>query len=208
MRVLVVDGDGVTAGDALVAALADLGVKPSTFEWELSQVDVGDFHLHFDRPAGGGVRFSIHGGATHRHGTDDHEASHAHEPEHDHVEKPASAPVDVAKVRRAILASGLPETVTRIATGLLADAAEMPAGEPTPFTEVELGLAAESVLIAVGLTELRVEGVSFTGPSRGPGPAPAGMPPPASTDGLRAIQTGVGHGEDSGGRVTATLLEG
>ncbi|MEI6712490.1 MAG: nickel insertion protein [Verrucomicrobiota bacterium] len=68
-----------------VGALCDLGVKPSTLEWELSKLDLGDFHMHFDRKKRGeieGVKFSIHAGATHSHDCD-HEHEHAHD-HHNH----------------------------------------------------------------------------------------------------------------------------
>ena len=65
-----------------VGALCDLGVKPSTLEWELSKLEIGDFHMHFERKHRHnieGVAFSIHGGATHTHEPEEH----AHE-DHDH----------------------------------------------------------------------------------------------------------------------------
>ena len=88
-----------------VGALCDLGVKPSTFEWELSKLELGDFHMHFERKerqAIEGVKFGIHEGATHTHDQDEdagegrghhkhgHEhrhgecSHHAHEPHDDH----------------------------------------------------------------------------------------------------------------------------
>ena len=75
-----------------VGALCDLGVKPSTFEWELSKVDIGDFHMHFERRKRQnveGVKFGIHAGSTHTHDQDEepdhgHEHSHAHAEEHEH----------------------------------------------------------------------------------------------------------------------------
>lgn len=74
-----------------VGALVDLGVKPSTLEWELSKLDLGDFHMHFDRAKRHeieGVKFGIHEGAT--HGDEcaseghHHEHVHHHEDEHEH----------------------------------------------------------------------------------------------------------------------------
>ncbi len=72
----------------MVGALIDLGVKPSTLEWELSKLNVGDFHMHYDRSKRKdieGVKFDIHGGATHSHENCDHD--HGDEVEHEHGEK-------------------------------------------------------------------------------------------------------------------------
>lgn len=89
MRVLFLDCISGISGDMTVGALCDLGVKPSAFEWELSKLDLGDFHMHFERQqrkAIEGIKFGIHEGATHRHDQDapcacaDHD--HAHEPHH------------------------------------------------------------------------------------------------------------------------------
>ena len=95
MRVLFLDCISGISGDMTVGALCDLGVKPSTFERELSHLDLGDFHMHFERQqrqAIEGVKFSIHEGATHRHdqnapcacGGHGHAHSHPHEHEHTH----------------------------------------------------------------------------------------------------------------------------
>ncbi len=78
-----------------VGALCDLGVKPSSFEWELSKLDLGDFHMHFERRQKQGVegiKFGIHAGATHTHDQDEeldehgqvHAHAHAHEHDHGH----------------------------------------------------------------------------------------------------------------------------
>ena len=69
------------SGDMTVGALIDLGVKPSTLEWELSKLDIGDFHMHFERQkrkSVEGVKFGIHEGATHTHDQDEHEHGHHH----------------------------------------------------------------------------------------------------------------------------------
>ncbi|MGC3991830.1 MAG: nickel pincer cofactor biosynthesis protein LarC [Chthoniobacteraceae bacterium] len=69
-----------------VGALCDLGVPPSVFEWELGKVNIGDFHMHFERKqrqAIEGVKFGIHEGATHRHDQDEPEEA---EPGHHHHE--------------------------------------------------------------------------------------------------------------------------
>ena len=74
-----------------VGALCALGVKPSSFEWELSKLDIGDFHMHFERQKKQGVegiKFGIHAGATHTHDQDEdpdeHGQVHAQTPDHAH----------------------------------------------------------------------------------------------------------------------------
>jgi hypothetical protein len=92
MRVLFLDCFSGISGDMTVGALCDLGVKPSALEWELSKIDLGDFHTHFDRRQRQhieGVKFSIHEGATHRKEQDEpckcgHHHGHGHEPAHEH----------------------------------------------------------------------------------------------------------------------------
>jgi uncharacterized protein (TIGR00299 family) protein len=93
MRILFLDCFSGISGDMTVGALCDLGVKPSTFEWELSKLDLGDFHMHFERAKRQhveGVKFGIHGGAVHTHDQDEDPDehgqvhAHAHEPEHEH----------------------------------------------------------------------------------------------------------------------------
>ncbi len=86
----------------MVGALIDLGVKPSALEWEIEKLNLGHFHMHYDRAKRKdieGVKFDIHGSATHGEGCghDDkheepehkHEHSHAdghtHSHEHDHA---------------------------------------------------------------------------------------------------------------------------
>jgi len=92
MKVLFLDCFSGISGDMTVGALVDLGVKPSTLEWELSKLDLGDFHMHFGREKRQnieGVKFGIHEGATHTHEQDEkhagaHAHAHAHECDHDH----------------------------------------------------------------------------------------------------------------------------
>src|SRR5277367_6543425 len=70
MKVLFLDCFSGISGDMTVGALVDLGIKPSTLEWELSKLDLGDFHMHFERKLRQqveGVKFGIHEGATHTH---------------------------------------------------------------------------------------------------------------------------------------------
>ncbi len=88
MRVLYFDCFSGISGDMTVGALCDLGIKPSAFEWELSKLEIGDFHAHWERKIRQnieGVKFSIHEGATHTHDQDEEEQHHhEHEEEHDH----------------------------------------------------------------------------------------------------------------------------
>jgi pyridinium-3,5-bisthiocarboxylic acid mononucleotide nickel chelatase len=99
MRVLYLDCFSGISGDMVVGALADLGVTPSAFEWELSNLEVGDFHLHFERQMRcgiAGVKFGVHEGATHvekpeLHPGDEHDHIHHeddHDPLHEHSHHP------------------------------------------------------------------------------------------------------------------------
>jgi len=89
MKVLFLDCFSGISGDMTVGALVDLGVKPSTLEWELSKLEIGDFHMHFDRQKRQnveGVKFGIHEGSTHTHAQDEpHDHSHCdHDHDHEH----------------------------------------------------------------------------------------------------------------------------
>ncbi len=91
MRVLFLDCFSGISGDMTVGALCDLGIKPSTFEWELSKLEIGDFHMHFERSKRQeieGVKFGIHAGSTHTHDQDEeqdeHGQIHAHAHDHGH----------------------------------------------------------------------------------------------------------------------------
>jgi len=87
MRALFLDCISGISGDMMVGALVDLGVKPSTLEWELSKLSLGDFHLHFDRQKRKeieGVKFTIHEGAVHTPDQDEHGHHHDHDHHHEH----------------------------------------------------------------------------------------------------------------------------
>jgi uncharacterized protein (TIGR00299 family) protein len=103
MRILYLDCFSGISGDMTVGALADLGVTPSTFEWELSKLDLGNCHLHFERQARGGisgVKFDVHSGTTHDSSEDNHHhaqdtkynARHGgkigDDPQHEHPDHP------------------------------------------------------------------------------------------------------------------------
>lgn len=89
MRVLYLDCFSGISGDMTVGALCDLGVKPSTFEWELAKLEIGDFHMHFERDKRQnveGVKFGIHAGAFHTHDQDEADGGHGHGHDHEHQE--------------------------------------------------------------------------------------------------------------------------
>src|SRR4029450_10194309 len=94
MKALYLDCISGISGDMTVGALVDLGVRPSTLEWELSKLPIGEFHMHFDRAKRKeieGVRFTIHEGAVHRpeqdsHGEAEHSHAHSHHPHPEHGE--------------------------------------------------------------------------------------------------------------------------
>lgn len=86
MKALYLDCISGISGDMMVGALIDLGVKPSALEWELSKLNLGHFHMHYDRAKRKdieGVKFDIHEGAT--HGGHGHECTGGHGEEHGHV---------------------------------------------------------------------------------------------------------------------------
>lgn len=86
MRVLYLDCFSGISGDMMVGALCDLGIRPSALEWELAKLDIGDFHMHFERQSRRsveGVKFGIHEGSVH---VDDAHEDHGHSHgEHDHT---------------------------------------------------------------------------------------------------------------------------
>ena len=89
MKTLFLDCFSGISGDMTLGALVALGLKPSVLEWELSKLDLGDFHMHFEqdkRKDIAGIRFSIHEGSTHSDSCDhDHEHKHDHTCGHDHA---------------------------------------------------------------------------------------------------------------------------
>src|SRR3982074_3194429 len=89
MRILYVDCFSGISGDMMVGALAEVGVTPSTFEWELSKMDLGDFHLHFERQTRcgiAGIKFDVYSGSIHVEGLPhSHHQDEAHHEPHDHT---------------------------------------------------------------------------------------------------------------------------
>lgn len=101
------------SGSMLVGALCDLGAKPSALDWELSQVDLGEFHAHFERVTErgvAGVKFSIHPGAVHTPDQDKEHDRDQHEREHDH-EHDKKCVHSIPKLAASVEASGLPGPV-------------------------------------------------------------------------------------------------
>ena len=187
MRILFLDCFSGISGDMTVGALCDLGVKPSTFEWELSKLDIGDFHMHFERKQRKnieGVKFGIHAGSTHTHDQDEdpdehgqvhahaheheHEHGHAHpeqEHEHDHEhEHEHSHGRSYAEICSLLEASDLSDFVKKHALSIFRRVAEAEAKihgatvESIGFHEVgALDSIADIVLACVGIEELGVE---------------------------------------------------
>jgi uncharacterized protein (TIGR00299 family) protein len=94
MKILYLDCFSGISGDMTVGALTDLGVKPSTFEWELSKLEIGDFHMHFEKQKSQeieGIKFGIHEGATHAHEQEEEHGHHHHHEHHDHGHEPHGA---------------------------------------------------------------------------------------------------------------------
>lgn len=87
MKVLFLDCFSGISGDMMVGALCDLGVKPSVLEWELSKLDLEEFHMHFDRQQRQnieGVKFGVFEGAHHEGEGHGEECCHGHEHHHEH----------------------------------------------------------------------------------------------------------------------------
>lgn len=183
MRVLFLDCFSGISGDMTVGALCDLGVKPSSLEWELGKVDLGDFHMHFDRAqrqSVTGVKFSIHEGATHHepaaqgeepqftvhaghgHGwAAGHAHSHGHAGHHGHVHGRSHA-----QIRKLIEESDLSPFVKKHALSMFHRVAVAEGKihgvppEDVGFHEVgALDSIADIICVCVGLEQLGVEKV-------------------------------------------------
>lgn len=178
MKVLYLDCFSGISGDMMVGALTDLGVQPSTFEWELSKVDLGDFHMHFERQSRQnvvGVKFGIHEGSTHTHDQDKPEEPHHHEHgpgcHHDHEEEAEEHPHhphgrNHREIRELITASTLSPFVKEKSLAIFQRVAVaegkihgMPPEEVT-FHEVgALDSIADIICTCVGIEALGVEEV-------------------------------------------------
>jgi pyridinium-3,5-bisthiocarboxylic acid mononucleotide nickel chelatase len=163
MRVLSLDCSGEFTGELLVGALADLGVTPSTFEWELGRIELGDYHLHFDREEIAGtraVRFGVHAGMLHtdHHPTDPHPDRHRHE----------HNPVGYLGLREKLETANFSESLKSRCLGILERigvARSEPAGTKIDQAEFSEAEALESlvtiVLACVGLDQLQVARIYF-----------------------------------------------
>lgn len=181
MRVLFLDCFSGISGDMTVGALVDLGVKPSTFEWELAKLDIGDFHMHFERKQQQhieGIKFGIHEGSTHTHEQDEPEHHHHHE-HHDHGHEHEHSHGDChghehkhthgrshAEIRELITKSDLSAFVKKHAMGIfqrIAAAEGKIHGVPpddVQFHEVgALDSIADVICACVGIEQLGVERV-------------------------------------------------
>ena len=175
MRILTLDCSSEFTGESLVGAFAGLGVSPSTFEWELSAIEIGDHHLHFDRQQTQGVyavRFGVHGGALHvdhNHPDDHYDHDHAHE-EHDHIAYTSlRTQIETAKVSDFIKSHSL-GILRRIAagqselTGTPIDQIDFPENEALQWLVT-------TVLSCIGLDQFQVKQIFFqqTHPLQSPG---------------------------------------
>jgi uncharacterized protein (DUF111 family) len=161
------------SGPMIVGALCDLGVKPSALEWELSQVDLGEFHTHFERVTADGmtgVKFNIHAGETHTADQDEpaaaaHQHEHAlHEHGHEHHEHDGDCgdvhdhhselPHRVDKLIASIGSSELSDPVKVRATSVLARLGQT-------HDALSLDEAAAVICASAALHVLKPERVAF-----------------------------------------------
>ncbi len=161
MRILYLDCFSGISGDMMIGALADLGITPSTFEWELSKLELGDCHLHFERQTRGGisgVKFDVHGGATHAETVADTRSPESHH----HAHSDASSR-RFSEIRELLQASGLSDFVKLHATAIFRRIGEAEAKihglaiEEVQFHEVgALDSIVDVVLTCVGVEALQI----------------------------------------------------
>lgn len=159
MRILSLECPSEFTGESLVGALADLGVSPSTFEWELHGVEVGDHHLHFDRQEIQGVRairFGVHGGVLHV------DQSHSADHHHNHAQREDDQ-IDYVKLRTRIETAKSSDFVKSHSLGILrriASAKSELSGvevDRIEFPETEgLEWLVATILSCIGLEQLQV----------------------------------------------------
>jgi pyridinium-3,5-bisthiocarboxylic acid mononucleotide nickel chelatase len=164
MRILYLDCFSGISGDMMIGALADLGITPSTFEWELAKLDLGDYHLHFERQTRGGVsgvKFDVHAGATHidpspdaassesdHPGHSHHSEDHAHEHEHHPHEHADSGIADSGK-------AGQPERSASRSFSAIRELLQT--SELSDFVKRR----AQSIFRRIGDAESKIHGVSI-----------------------------------------------
>lgn len=166
MRILYVDCFSGISGDMMVGALADLGINPSTFEWELSKLELGDCHLHFERQTRGGisgVKFGIHAGAKH---VEDGPESCRSEPHHAHSHASSQR---FSEIRELLQKSELSDFVKQHATAIFRRIGEAESKihgvtiEEVQFHEVgALDSIVDIVLTCVGFEALQATRVYFS----------------------------------------------
>ncbi len=215
MRLLYFDCFSGISGDMTVGALCDLGVSPSTFEWELSKLELGDYHLHFGRETRqhiSGVKFSVHEGATHQSKVEEHDHGHehhGHEPHHHHghEHEPHTHGRSHRQIRELIEGSELSDFVKRHALGIFARIAEAEGkihGQPpedVTFHEVgALDSIVDIVAVCIGLEQLGVEKIHVSPLSDGRGWTHSAhgrfpIPAPATVEILREFPLTIGDGE-------------
>jgi pyridinium-3,5-bisthiocarboxylic acid mononucleotide nickel chelatase len=199
MRILYLDCFSGISGDMTVGALADLGITPSTFEWELSKLDLGDCHLHFERQSRGGiagVKFDVHSGATHQteqesaqehvhehvhhdhHEHDHHEHDHHEHDHHEHDHHGHGTPTSrgFSEIRALIEESVLSDFVKRHAISIFQRIGRAEAKihggtiEEVQFHEVgALDSIVDVVLSCIGLEALKIERIYFSNLVEGQG---------------------------------------
>jgi uncharacterized protein (TIGR00299 family) protein len=217
MRTLYLDTFSGIAGDMFVAALVDLGAPPSAIEWELSQLNLPDYHTHFERATHqgiNGVRFTVHasgqpGSPTphahepchhhgHSHETHDHGAHehHDHGHSHDHPHPPHRP---YAEIRDLLQDAPLSPPVQKRALSIFRRIAEAEAkihGIPVDavaFHEVgAIDSIVDIVAAAAALHALRIERVLAAPPVDGRGFMQCAhgrfpVPAPATLEVLRGI---------------------
>jgi len=161
MRILYLDCFSGISGDMMIGALADLGITPSTFEWELSKLELGDYHLHFERQTRGGisgVKFDVHGGATHAETVPDTGSPEIHHHGHSNASSRR-----FSEIRELLQASGLSDFVKLHATAIFRRIGEAEAKiHGVPIEEVQfhevgaLDSIVDIVLTCVGLEALQI----------------------------------------------------
>ena len=186
----------------MVGALIDLGVSPSTFEWELSKLEVEDYHLHFarqERRGIAGVKFDVHTGATHNDPGDPQGApKRAHAHSHS-TPLPSSRGREHAEIRALIEQSGLSEFVKTRSIAIFRRIAEAEAkihGVPIDrvhFHEIgALDSIVDIVLTCVGIETLGVSQIYVSSLVDGDGSTHCAhgeypIPAPATLEILRGI---------------------
>jgi pyridinium-3,5-bisthiocarboxylic acid mononucleotide nickel chelatase len=190
MRILYLDCFSGISGDMTVGALTDLGITPSTFEWELSKLELGDCHLHFERQtrAGiSGVKFDVHSGATHDSSQEPHQGHEHHEHEHhehehhdhqglDHLANQSRPSRSFSEIRALIAGSELSDFVKQHATSIFQRIGKAESKihgasiEEVQFHEVgALDSIVDIVLSCVGFEALQIERIYFSSLVEGQG---------------------------------------